>query len=169
MTEVIVYCKGSAKPFNPGAGAWAFVVYRDGVKIAERRGVYKDPCYNWEAEYYAIWQALQWLVIKGFNFLKIVVKLDCGLVVRQLQAKARVEQVARYMPYRRAYSLIKRFPSLRFEKIEKWENEADALAQQAYEEYCRRRGKPLNPYKKLYREVLERIWDARRRVFEESG
>ncbi|MEM2704076.1 MAG: hypothetical protein QXR45_13050 [Candidatus Bathyarchaeia archaeon] len=58
---------------------------------------------------------------------------------------------------------------MRFEKIEKWENEADALAQQAYEEYCRRRGKPLNPYKKLYREVLERIWDARRRVFEESG
>ena len=62
-TGLVIFCDGACEP-NPGAGGWAFVVYRDGVEIhAEHGGA--NPTTNQRMELTAALMALRWFAERG--------------------------------------------------------------------------------------------------------
>jgi ribonuclease HI len=122
----VVYIDGRAEG-NPGRGAFAYVVYRDGKKLAEDGGFAGDDVTNNYAEYCALVAALERMRVLGADD-DITVKSDSKLLVGQMSRGWKVKGGGYVEKYREARDLVREFGSLHFEWIPREENqEADLL------------------------------------------
>ncbi len=142
-TKVEVYYDGLCEPRNPGGVAtYGFVVYRDGAKIGEGRGLAAEPwsegASNNVAEYTAMIKAFAWLMENGYAGAEVLVKGDSQLSIRQMQGAYEV-RAPRIVPlYLEARRLSSNFGKVWFQWIPREENgEADMLSQLALRDYWR--------------------------------
>lgn len=141
---IVVFVDGLCEPRNPGGvAAYGFVIYRDGKKVKEGRGVAAEgeAASNNLAEYAALAAALEFLLNAGLAEEAVEVRSDSLLLVNQMTGKWRVCG-GLYVPmYRRAAELASRFQRISFVWVPREENiEADSLSRAAYEEYVGKRG-----------------------------
>lgn len=153
LRVIVVYFDGLCEPVNPGGIAtYGFVVYRDGVRLAEGRGFagagfLGGVATNNVAEYTALIRALEWLLDHELNGEELVVRGDSQLVVRQLQGVYAVRSERLVPLYRRARELLSHFPRYRLEWVPREENsEADALSVEALLEFLRGHPEALEAY-----------------------
>jgi len=157
---IIVYVKGTTKPINPGYGFYAFIVKKHGYRIYEDVAFYRQNAINHHVAYFAVYKALQWLRNRGLHRQPITVKIDNPLVVRQLLGKWHVSDYAcHYALYHQVKRLMSYFPSLRLEYIERWQNPADILTEEAYVKFCRKHRLPLKgPYEGIKKKIRKALW-----------
>ncbi len=140
-----VYFDGLCLPKNPGGVAtWGYVIYRDGKKIHEDRGLACEPwsedATNNVAEYTGALRALEHLAGQGIDE-PVEVKGDSKLVVEQSSGRWKVKQPRLAPLNARIRELFFRFPSLKFTHVPRERNrEADALTNLAYAEFLNREG-----------------------------
>ncbi len=90
---------------------------------------------NNRAEYQALREVLQWLLDNSLSEENISVTSDSSLLVNQMQGKWKVKGGLFFTAYKESKQLTQRFPNLRFNWIQREENEeADILARNAYKE-----------------------------------
>ncbi len=132
--QLILETDGSTKKANPGPSAWGFVAIGPwGNIVYEDCGVIPQHCTSNEAEFWAVWHALQFA--RDLGYVKTVeVRADSLTVIRQLEGKygfrneglTRVaEKVIEQMAFFEEISLIW--------VPRKWNKHADALANAAFE------------------------------------
>lgn len=142
--RVTVYYDGLCEPYNPrGVATYGFVVFRNGEKIGEGKGLaaakpWTDEASNNVAEYSAMINAFKWLLEHGYEGAEVLVKGDSQLSIRQMQGLYNV-RAPRIIPlYREAKRLASRFSKVKFQWIPRDENrEADMLSQLALRDYWR--------------------------------
>ncbi|MEM3647495.1 MAG: ribonuclease HI [Thermofilum sp.] len=144
MTEaerVVVYYDGACEPRNPkGVATYGFVIYKDGVKIGEGKGLAAEPwsegASNNVAEYTAMIQAFRWLIEHGYEGAEVLVKGDSQLSIRQMRGEYEV-RAPRIVPlYEEALRLAKSFRRVSFQWIPREQNEeADMMSELALKEY----------------------------------
>jgi ribonuclease HI len=133
-----VFIDGTVEPVNPGGvGAVGIVVYRGNVRILQMGKVVGKgtEMSNNRAEYEALREVLQWLLDNSLSEENISVNSDSSLLVNQMQGKWKVNGGLFFTTYKESKQLAQRFPNLRFNWIQREENEeADLLARNAYKE-----------------------------------
>ena len=90
--QLLINCDGGARG-NPGPAACAFVVTDHSGQIVYQQGKYLGQATNNQAEYAAVWLAVNWL---ANNYLDAETEffLDSLLVVNQLQGNYKIKNVA---------------------------------------------------------------------------
>ena len=148
---IVIYFDGACEPTNPkGIATYGFVIYKDGKKIGEGKGLACKP-FSWKAsnnvaEYTALIKAFEFVRNKGLND-KIVVRGDSQLAIRQMQGIYSVNATRIIPLYNKAQELTKGL-NVRFEWIPREKNEeADWLSHKAYEEYLDTHPEALNKIK----------------------
>ena len=150
---IVVYFDGACEPKNPeGIATYGFVIYKDGEKLAEGKGLACEP-FSWGAsnnvaEYTALIKALEYLVENGLTDDEVLVKGDSQLTIRQMQGIYSVK-AERIIPlHEKATELVKKFRKIRFQWIPREQNEeADHLSHEAYAELLRTRPDVLEKVK----------------------
>jgi ribonuclease HI len=133
-----MFTDGLAEPRNPGIGTYAYIIYRDGVLLAQDSGFVGDPVSNNEAEYEALIRGLG--AVLPFSAEKVVVMSDSQLLVNQMSGKWKVKKGAYKERSLKAKELAQHFESLEFMWIPRELNaKADALTNEAYQSYLRSR------------------------------
>lgn len=92
-SDIEIYSDGGSRG-NPGPGASAFVVYKNGVVIY-KHGYYLQRTTNNIAECFAVLMAFAW-IHKNINELKltdVVFKIDSELVVNQLKGSFKIKNI----------------------------------------------------------------------------
>jgi len=145
MEEITVYVDGLEEPKNPGGvatGGYIIHIPRsDPIRWCGVLGEGEEFSNNC-AEYFAVDSALKWLIDNNLNHRKVVINSDSRLVVNQLSGNWSVRG-GLYAPYYRSVEAkLNFFDHIAFKWIPREENtEADALSRQAYEGYCRDKGR----------------------------
>ena len=141
--KVLVYYDGLCEPRNPkGVATYGFVVYRDGAKIGEGKGLAAEPwsdgASNNVGEYRGLIAALEWLLEHGYQGAEVLVRGDSQLSIRQMQGWYSVS-APRIIPlHRRARELASKFSKVKFEWVPRERNEeADLLSELALRDYWR--------------------------------
>ena len=136
-----IYFDGACEPNNPkGIATYGFVIYRDGEKLNEGKGLACEPfsyqASNNVAEYTAMIKALEFIIEIGLTKEEITIHGDSQLAIRQMTGWYSVN-AERIIPlYKKACELARQFKKLQFQWVPREENgEADDLSHQAYEEY----------------------------------
>ena len=135
------YFDGLCEPRNPGGVAtYGYVIYREGRKIHEGRGVAGTPndpsSTNNVAEYTGIVRAMEHLVAEKLTGEPVVIRGDSQLVIRQATGEWKVKSRNLAALNARVRELFFEFKELRFEWIPREKNrEADALTHLAYAEF----------------------------------
>jgi len=141
---IIVYIDGLCEPINPGGIAtWGFVIYKDGEKLFDGRGVVGDGTgmSNNLAEYTALFKALKELIKHGWQNEEVVIRSDSRLLINQMTGWWEVHGGLYYPAYAEAVRLASLFKKISFAWIPREKNqEADALSRRAYEAYCMEKG-----------------------------
>jgi len=160
IKELVTYYDGACEPKNPGGIAtYGFVVYKNGDKIGEGRGLAAEPwsegATNNVAEYTAMIQALKWLLEHGYADAKVLVRGDSQLSIRQMQGLYEVRALRIIPLYKKAVELAKKFKKVRFEWVPREENEeADLLSELALRDYWiiykSEKAKEINPNEITY-------------------
>lgn len=135
----------ASEPVNPGGVAcWGFVVYKHNVKLFTGKGVVGEGAEmsNNVAEYSALVKALKKLVKHGWHNEKVVIFSDSQLLVNQMNRLWKAYEGLYYPYYVEAVKLTQHFSNISFVWIPREQNkEADSLSRQAYEEYCKAKGR----------------------------
>ena len=136
-----IYFDGACEPTNPrGIATYGFVIYQDGKKIKEGKGLACEPftyqASNNVAEYTAMIKALEYLIENKLTNGEITIHGDSQLAIRQMIGIYSVN-AERIIPlYRKAKALVKQIENVQFVWIPREENSAaDDLSHQAYEKY----------------------------------
>lgn len=138
---IVVHFDGLCQPKNPGGIAtYGFVVFRDGRRIHEGRGIagtpYTPSSTNNVAEYTGVVKALEYLADQKLSEDAVIVRGDSELVIKQLNGEYKVKSPNLALLHARARELFLRFPDLKFEWVPREKNrDADALTNLAYAEY----------------------------------
>jgi len=144
---VTVYFDGLCEPHNPGGIAtYGFVVYVNGEKVHEGHGVVGEGkgMSNNVAEFSGLAAALEWLLVRGYQKDKIVVRGDSQLAINLINGVWSARGGLYYPYYLKATELASKFSNISFEWVPRARNEeADDLSRKAYEEYCRRHSRPV--------------------------
>ena len=145
---ITVYVDGLCEPCNPnGVACWGFVIYRDGEKVTEGRGVVGEGAGMSSnlAEYSALANSLRVLISFGWENEEVIVRTDSSLVANQMSGRWKVHG-GMYLPaYLEAKQLAKRFKRLSFQWIPRRANkEADSLSRKAYREFIGKGGDFMN-------------------------
>lgn len=131
---LIAHFDGSCDPNPGGRCAYGFVVWRDGRRIHDGRGLAAPPgpgATNNVAEYTGCIRALEWLRYEDRSS-EIVLRGDSELVLRQIQGRYKVKSPLLAPLYWRVRELLQEFPRLRLEWIPREQNgDADRLASSA--------------------------------------
>jgi ribonuclease HI len=139
-----LYFDGLCEPKNPGGVAtYGYVVYRDGKKVHEGRGLAGQPfspeATNNVAEYTAIIKGLEYLADQKVAE-PVLVRGDSKLVIEQSAGRWKVKSPNIAPLNARVRELFFKFPSLTFEWVPREQNrEADALTNLAYAEFQKSR------------------------------
>lgn len=140
---LLVFIDGLVEPKNPGGVAtYGLVIYKDGEKLLEKCGVVGEgpSMSNNLAEYYALYEALNFLIEKKLNDEEILVKSDSQLLVNQLNGLWKIRGGLYYPIYKKVSNILKNFPNIKFVWIPREQNlEADMLSRKAYEEWLKER------------------------------
>ena len=139
--RIVVYYDGACEPRNPkGVATYGFVIYKDGEKIGEGKGLAAEP-WSWKvsnnvAEYTAMIEAFKWLLEHGYAGADVLVRGDSQLSIRQMQGWYAV-RAPRIIPlYEEAKRLAKKFRKVSFQWVPRERNaEADLLSELAFKEY----------------------------------
>ena len=139
--KAIVYYDGACEPRNPkGVATYGFVVYIDGKKVGEGKGLAAEPwshnASNNVAEYRAMIEAFKWLLEHGYADAEVLVRGDSQLSIRQMQGLYAV-RAPRIIPlYKEAKKLAEKFRKVSFQWVPREQNaEADLLSELAFKEY----------------------------------
>jgi len=141
--KVVIYYDGACEPRNPGGVAtYGFVIYVDGKKAGEGRGLAAEPwsihASNNVAEYAGMIAALKWLLQNGYEGAEVLVRGDSQLSIRQMQGRYAVRAPRIASLYEEAVRLSKKFGKIRFEWVPREGNgEADMLSELALRDYWR--------------------------------
>ncbi|MEM3628762.1 MAG: hypothetical protein QXQ94_10710 [Candidatus Bathyarchaeia archaeon] len=158
---ITVYIKAIVRPVNPNNfGVYAFVAYDNTQKIREEVGVYEKMCTQNQVSYFCLRQALRWLMASFREKEPIAIKTDNPLIYYEMLGLQKASpQTWYYREYKWTLKLASHFSILSFALIPRWQNEADNLAQKAYEEYCRKKGLSLKgPYNGITRLMKRPPW-----------
>ncbi|MEM1573334.1 MAG: ribonuclease HI [Candidatus Methanomethylicaceae archaeon] len=140
---IIVFIDGLVEPINPGGVAtYGFVIYNNETKLLEKFGVIgKGPLMsNNLAEYYALYEALKFLIENKLNNEEIIVKSDSQLLVNQMNGLWKIKGGLYYPIYKKVSNFLKKFLNIKFIWIPREQNiEADLLSRKAYEEWLKKR------------------------------
>lgn len=138
---IIVLIDGLVEPINPGGIAtYAFIIYNNNLKIFEKYGVIGigPSMSNNLAEYYALYEALSFLMENKLNNERILVKSDSQLLINQMKGIWRARGGLYYSIYMKVLKLLIHFPRIEFIWIPRKDNfEADLLSRKAYEDYIK--------------------------------
>lgn len=139
---LIVFIDGLVEPINPGGVAtYGLVIYKNETKLLEKFGVIdKGPLMsNNLAEYYALYEALKFLIENKLNNEEIVVKSDSRLLVNQMNGLWKIKGGLYYPIYKKVSNILKDFLNIKFVWIPREQNtEADLLSRKAYEEWLKK-------------------------------
>ena len=136
-----VYFDGLCEPRNPGGvPTYGFVVYRDGRKIHEGRGLagkpYAPSATNNVAEYTGAVRALEHLIAEKLTDEPILVRGDSLLVINQVNSLWKVKSPNIAPLNAKVRELFFKFKDLKFEWVPRERNkDADALTNLAYAEF----------------------------------
>lgn len=102
--QLTLDCDGGARG-NPGPAASAFVVFDESGQVVYQAGKYLGEGTNNQAEYEAVWLAVNWL---GQNYpqAEVEFRLDSQLVVNQLKGNFKVKDPELKIKYSEIKSLI---------------------------------------------------------------
>lgn len=124
-----IYCDGGARG-NPGPAAAAFVVTNDQRKVVYQQGKYLGEATNNQAEYEAVWMALNWLA-QNHSDTEAKFFLDSQLVVNQLQGKFKIKDPILKIKYLEIKTLIETGKIIHFIYVPRSKNFlADTLVNQ---------------------------------------
>src|SRR6266566_7182269 len=104
--ELIIHTDGASRG-NPGAAAFAYVIYRDGEPDIEEAGCLGEMTNN-QAEYTALVRALEHALELGSEN-RVIVHSDSELMVKQLNGEYRVKNEELRPLYEEAVRLRRRF------------------------------------------------------------
>lgn len=128
---ILINFDGSCDPNPGGRCTYGFVVWRDGKKIHEGRGVAAPPgpgATNNVAEYTGCIRAMEWLRYENTRE-PMILRGDSELVMKQLKGQYKVKSPLLAPLYWRARELFTELPTLRLQWVPRHENEdADRLA-----------------------------------------
>ncbi|WP_449462734.1 ribonuclease HI family protein [Tardisphaera miroshnichenkoae] len=110
---IYAYTDGASRG-NPGPGAAAYVLVRDG-RVIDKQGFYLGYCTNNEAEYTAVLKALEAALRLGER--EVVVVSDSKLVVSQLKGVWAIRNPRMAKLNEQVRSLISSFSSVKFENV----------------------------------------------------
>jgi len=137
---VVVYVDGLAEP-NPGLGTYGFTIYEGARKLAEGKGLAGYKVTSNYAEYTALAEALKKLKQLRMEG-DILVRSDSRLLVGHLSQGWRVKGGPYVEKLKEVRDHLKEFGSVRFEWIQREQNEeADLLTRVAYQEHRRTRSR----------------------------
>jgi ribonuclease HI len=133
---------GMCQPVNPGGVAcYGFTILEKKnnrlYRIYEESGIafkpFSQESSNNVAEYVALIKLLKWLLAKRYNKFSILIQGDSQLIINQLSGKYKVKSEKLKIYYEKTKILIQKFENIHIEWISRENNnEADALANQAY-------------------------------------
>jgi ribonuclease HI len=128
---IVAHFDGSCDPNPGGRCAYGFVVWRDGRKVHEGRGIAAPPgpdATNNVAEYVGCIRALEWLRYEPKG-TAMVLRGDSELVLKQLKGSYQVKSSLLAPLYWRARELLAELPAVRLEWIPREQNrDADRQA-----------------------------------------
>ncbi|MFQ1020683.1 ribonuclease HI family protein [Tardisphaera saccharovorans] len=107
------YTDGASRG-NPGPGAAAYLLVKDG-KVIEKRGFYLGYCTNNEAEYTAVLRALE--AARRLGESEVVVVSDSRLVISQLNGLWAIRNPRMAKLNEQVKSLVSSFSSVTFENV----------------------------------------------------
>ncbi len=141
---------GLVEPVNPGGvGTYAFVIYGNGKKIKEEKGVIGEGLSNNQSEYIACIKALERLISLGLTNEPITINSDSKLLINQLRGIYKVKSPRLLKHYQKLKTLLSSFSDVRFRWVPREENkEADDLTNKAYLEYIESHPQFYNKFKK---------------------
>lgn len=127
---------GGCGPTNPGGYAtWGYVIKQDGKLLDRACGTigYGQGMTNNVAEHGAAFSVLLFLINRGLQRERILVRGDSLMVIRQLRKEMRGSKKRPYFYlYQKSLKALAAFKSIAFEWIPREENwEADELATEA--------------------------------------
>jgi ribonuclease HI len=142
---ITVFIDGMCAEKNPnGVGTYACII-RDGKKqiyrgagfIGEGQGMSSNV-----SEYRALLDALDTLERKCLSYREIIVYTDSQVLAKQMSGEWKAVKGYYLEFYLKAKAMRDRFANLKFQWIPREENEeADAITEQVYKDYCRATGK----------------------------
>lgn len=131
MSEVIIYTDGGARG-NPGPAGSAFVIQEHGKTVSAFGKYLGDGLTNNWAEYQALIMAIEEAKRLGFQSLRIEVRMDSELIVKQMQGLYKVKDANMKILHAKVRELLLEFQHVSFKHIPRAENaEADALVNEA--------------------------------------
>jgi len=135
MPDLIVYTDGGARG-NPGPAAIGVVIEDRAGKILKQMGEYMGETTNNQAEYEALVRALGELKVMfggQLRDLRVEVRMDSELVVRQLEGKYKVKDPGLKQQFAKVATLrLEAAPNMTFVHIPREKNfRADALVNAA--------------------------------------
>jgi len=140
MSEPIVLTiniDGAARG-NPGPAAFAYVIARDGVTVAEQNGCLGTATNN-QAEYTALLKALEHAV--SLEARRLTVFSDSELLVKQMNGEYRVKNEDLRLLFEQARTLLRKFDGVAIRHIPRSANaRADALCNEALDGKKERHG-----------------------------
>jgi ribonuclease HI len=134
----VIHTDGGARG-NPGPAGIGYVIQCDD-KVIKTGKAYIGETTNNQAEYEALIRALTELDTivpkEGRAGVRVEVRMDSELVVKQLRKEYKVKDVGLKLQFAKAGALIARFPNIAFIHVMREENSAaDELANQAMDGY----------------------------------
>lgn len=126
--HVTLFCDGASRG-NPGPGSYGFVIFENGVAIAEE-GKTLGSVTNNVAEYEGVLQGLRKCL--EIQAAEVVLKSDSQVLVRQLTGQYKIKAPHLKVLAQEATALLKQFKKVQILHIPREENKhADKLANAA--------------------------------------
>ncbi len=137
--SLTVQTDGAARG-NPGPASIGVVVREEGGEEVASFGEYIGTATNNAAEYTALVHALR--LLSAFEVGRLRLRVDSELLAKQLRGEYRVKEPHLQALHAQAMSMLGRYQDWSVEHVPREENrEADALANQALDDYAESRGK----------------------------
>ncbi len=128
----IIFTDGGARG-NPGPAGIGYVIYDEKNNIISSIGLYIGETTNNQAEYQAVWQALNKAKDLGFHELNLY--LDSELVVNQLNQKFKIKNSELAKMFVKIWNISQEFKNIKYNYIPREKNKlADKLVNQAIDQ-----------------------------------
>jgi ribonuclease HI len=113
--------------------SYSFVIYKDKNKIYEEYGITNEK----DAEFYALYKALEWIIKQNFKNEEIIVKSDAERIILKC-LRIQQHKLNEESSLEKLISKIEEFNNISFITIPRKLNyEAHFLAIKAIKEYCK--------------------------------
>jgi ribonuclease HI len=148
-----IYTDGAARG-NPGPGAFAFVIERDGAPPVQDKGTLGQTTNN-VAEYTALVRALERAVKVGGR--RVLVNSDSELMVKQMRGEYQVKNEDLRALYRQAKALAAQLEEVKYQHVRREQNSrADRLCNEALDGPGARSAAPARAKKPSARVTAEK-------------